>query len=340
MADLREEAMTARSRVPLIITDTPASLASFDVERTRAMLDEATRFYGGLPLRLGDCLTKTWLKRLQSPYKGEIDALSMLLGQPGTMVMNLSYEWGCTSGVGPDPVAKGNRLLRTLDWPLTGLGHQVVVARHDKPCGAYFNVTWPGYIGVLTAMAPERFSAAINQPPAWAFTRSRRADWVMSRLSMLTRDGWPPSHLLRAVFETCRTFSAAREMLMTSPLCSPAFFILSGTHPDESCVIERLPTRAAIHDEPFSIANHWLDIAARGRETCPESHTRRAHMQAIRDQTVDDFSWVAPPILNPETRLAVIASAARETLLIQGWEDSAPATDVFNLQERLLDERQ
>ncbi|MCP5365312.1 MAG: hypothetical protein H6905_08820 [Hyphomicrobiales bacterium] len=309
-------------------------MATTELGLTQMMLAEATRFYGGLPLRIGDCLSKHWLNRLRSPYKDEIAAISEVLGQPGTTAMNLSYEWGCTSGVGPDPVARGNRLLRTLDWSLTGLGRHAVVAAHETSCGAYYNVTWPGYVGVLTAMAPKRFSAAINQPPAWKMTRSRRVDWVISHLNQLSRDGWPPPHLLRTVFETCQTFASAREMLVTAPICTPAFFILSGTEPDESCVIERLPTRAAVHDGPFSIANHWLDIAARGRETCPESHSRRASMQAIRDQTADDFSWVSPPILSPVTRLAVIASAERGTLLVQGWEDGMPATDVFNLRER------
>lgn len=63
-------------------------------------------------------------------------------------------------------------------------------------------------------------------------------------------------------------------------------------------------------------------------------------MQAIRDHTTDEFSWVSPPILSTVTRLAVIASAERQTLLVQGWEDGAPATDVFNLREHHLDERQ
>lgn len=122
MDDRREDATNARTKIPLIVADTPASLAILDVERTQAMLDEAARFYGDGPLRVGDVLTKVWLKRFQSPYKDEIAVISSLLGQPGTTMMNLSYEWGCTSGVGPDPVGKGNRLLRTLDWSLTGLG--------------------------------------------------------------------------------------------------------------------------------------------------------------------------------------------------------------------------
>src|SRR5437867_11470090 len=36
--------------------------------------------------------------------------------------------------------------------------------------GDYFSVTWPGYAGVLTAMAPLRFAACLNQAPMWRRT--------------------------------------------------------------------------------------------------------------------------------------------------------------------------
>jgi hypothetical protein len=40
-----------------------------------------------------------------------------------------------------------------------------MVARHQAEAGRFLNVTWPGYAGVTTAMAPGRFSAALNQAP-------------------------------------------------------------------------------------------------------------------------------------------------------------------------------
>jgi hypothetical protein len=39
------------------------------------------------------------------------------------------------------------------------------------PAGEYHNITWPGYVGILTASAPGRFAAAINQAPLWRRTR-------------------------------------------------------------------------------------------------------------------------------------------------------------------------
>jgi hypothetical protein len=40
---------------------------------------------------------------------------------------------------------------------------------------------------------------------------------------------------------------------------------------------------------------------------------------------------VTPPILNRMTRLAALANAATGELLVQGWEESGPATAMFDL---------
>ena len=136
-------------------------------------------------------------------------------------MLNMSYEWSCSAGVGADPTGVGNRLLRTLDWPLPGLGRALVVARQQGAAGCYYNVTWPGYVGVLTAMAPGRFSAAINQPPLRRFTGSLPLDWVLGRFSIYRHGGLPPSHLLRRVFDECRGYEDAKRMLVETPVCLP-----------------------------------------------------------------------------------------------------------------------
>ena len=58
-------------------------------------------------------------------------------------------------------------LLRTLDWPFNGLGRHIAVAHMRGAGGDFFSVTWPGYVGALTAMAPGRFAACVNQAPMW-----------------------------------------------------------------------------------------------------------------------------------------------------------------------------
>ena len=82
-------------------------------------------------LALGDRATWKWLRSASNPYRDEIDGVRRGLGRPGAVLLNMSYEWRCSAGVGADPTGTGNRLLRTLDWPMHGLGRAVVVARQE-----------------------------------------------------------------------------------------------------------------------------------------------------------------------------------------------------------------
>ncbi len=199
----------------------------------------------------------------------------------------------------------------------------LVVARQQGNAGGYYNVTWPGYVGVLTAMAPDRFSAGINQPPLRRFTRSVPFDWALGRLSMYRKGGLPPSHLLRRVFDECRDYQEAKRMLVNTPICLPAFFSLSGGLPDQGCVIERTETAAVVHEAPFCITNHWVGVARRGHDRGNDSIGRRLSMQRILPSAGDTFCWLAAPTLNRHTRLVVTANATRGFLsgagLGEGW---------------------
>jgi len=80
------------------------------------------------------------------------------------------YLFACTTSAAPGP--NGAPLLRrSLDWPFDGLGRCVEIAWQSGPAGDFYNVTWPGAVGVLSAMAPGRFCAVINQAPMRRRTR-------------------------------------------------------------------------------------------------------------------------------------------------------------------------
>ena len=72
-------------------------------------------------------------------------------------------------------------MVRTLDCPVGGLGGNVVVARHEGDMGPFYNVTWPGLVGVVTAMAPGRFSVALNQTPMRRYSPWCWLDWGIAR---------------------------------------------------------------------------------------------------------------------------------------------------------------
>src|SRR4051794_15912090 len=115
-----------------------------------------------------DRMSRAWLVRSPSPYVAEIESITEMAGHPGVWFVNASYEWGCTTRIDVEPRPS---LRRTLDWPFPGLGRYVEVALQDGGAGPYASLTWPGAVGVLTAVSRGRFAAAINQAPLYRRTK-------------------------------------------------------------------------------------------------------------------------------------------------------------------------
>ncbi len=310
-------------------------LAELTPEIFDAVLVAGHSYYGRATLFFGDLLSRRWLRRNCNPFTEEIIKLSQLADRRGTYLLNLSYEWSCTSAATADPSLTGARLLRTLDWPLHGLGRYVVVVRMAGDAGVYDNITWPGFVGVATASAPGRFAAALNQPPMRKWTSFSCTDWTINRIRVWRRPALPPVHLLRQVFDTCRTFLAARDMLTKTPLAMPAFFTLAGIEPHETCVIERTEDGACVRQGPVSISNHWIETVQPSHYRGHDSEGRLRLMEELcnRAASASPFDWVKSPILNPTTRLAVVANPANGRLVVQGWEKNGPATTVFELNQ-------
>jgi hypothetical protein len=226
------------------------------------------------------------------------------------------------------------RMLRTLDWPFHGIGRQVLVARQEGPAGPFLNITWPGFVGVVTAMAPGRFTLAINEAPL-----VRRgylplgADWLVNRVRVFRSRCLPPVHLARQVMESCRSYEEAKEALETTPIALPAFFALAGIGPTQGCVIERTETRAWLHPAPAAAANHWLTQGLKGRPRGADSRRRHRLMNGLSRLPAQAFDWMVAPILNKDTRLSVVANAATGTLLVQGWEADGAATGILAHRE-------
>jgi len=322
---------TALVEIPYVDATIGGALdvARAEAGRFQAVIHAGREYYGSLAIGIGDIVSRTWLKRQNSRLCDEIDAVSQEAGRAGSWLLNLSYEWSCTTGAGPDPSGNGNRMLRTLDWPLDGLGETIVVAKFKGKAGPYFNVTWPGFVGVVTAMAPGRFSAAINQPPFRKWSRSYWLDWTINRGRLLGRNAIPPTHLLRDIFDTCATYDEARERLIETPLAIPAFFTLSGTAPGQACLIEREEHGASIHESPTACANHWMQRDVPGHYRGFDSQGRLKLMRETRDQATDGFDWVTAPILNETTRVAVVANALEGKLLVRGYEREGVVTQDF-----------
>ena len=285
-----------------------------------------------------DAVTRHWLRRSSSPYVAEIEAIAAALGFPGIWFLNGTYEWGCTAVARDEDGAPW--LARTLDWPFPGLGRYLEIARMRGAAGEFFNVTWPGYTGTLTASAPGRFAAAINQAPLWRRTVQpwlRPYDLAVNALRTWRIRFCPSDHLLREVFETCRDFAEAKHRLETEPIARPAIFTLIGCAPGERCVIERTEQGFASRVEDTSAANDWLHggkpwearVAARllltssYEEAAANSRARREALWSWPQPfSRGDLAWVVPPVLNPFTRCAIEMCPAHATLRAAGYEPS------------------
>ncbi len=288
-------------------------------------------------LPMMDLATRRWLRRSASPYVGDIEAIASALNLPGIWFLNGSYEWGCTA------LARDEKgvpwIARTLDWPFPGLGRHVEVARMQGPAGEFLSVTWPGYVGTLTALAPGRFGAAINQAPLWRRTRRawlRPLDMVLNAIRTWGIRACPPDHLLRQVFETCRDFDEAKRRLETVPVARPAIFTLVGCKAGERCVIERTEDAFDTRTDETSAANDWLRPSSRWEarvssavmltrpyeEAAANSRLRRETLAAWKEPlAIVGFAWVTPPVLNPFTRIAVEMCPATGILRVAGYEN-------------------
>jgi hypothetical protein len=287
-----------------------------------------------------DGLTRRWLRGSRSPYLAEIEAIAATLGFPGVWFLNGSYQWGCTTHARE---AGAPWLLRTLDWPFPGLGRHLEIARMGGPAGDYYSATWPGFVGVLTAMAPGRFSAAINQAPLWRRTRHpylRLYDVAVNAIATWSLRHIPPDQLLRQAMEQCATFAQARALLETTPIARPVIYTLAGCAPGERCVIERTEEGFSTRTENTGAANDWLEpvepwearvggdllfncdyLGARAN-----SRSRREALAAWHGPLGQDgFAWVVPPVLNPFTRLAAEMCAAQGTMRLIGYEQRGAA---------------
>ena len=290
-----------------------------------------------------DRVATGWLRRSASAYVAELEHIAAWLGFPGAVALNLSYLFACTTSAAPK-TGGAPLLRRSLDWPFHGLGRGVEVVLQAGPAGEFYNVTWPGAVGVLTAMAPGRFCAVINQAPM----RRRTASVfglpldVAANLThaLIHEDGWPPDHLLRLAFETCATFEEAIDLLSRETLARPALFTLTGTAPGEMAVVERTERAGRVIRGPVVVANDWqtpqIGWAARMGYANNEARKR-----VLRETPTEapPFAWVAPPVLNHTTRLVVEMHAGDlGELCVRGYELNesgalpTPATGDFRLK--------
>lgn len=329
----------ARARIPLVDLRgyTPLELLFLYRKEARILAHGALKTLGGsrLVAWAGDRTSRRWLEKSANPYLAEIRLIAEAVGVRGAFLLNTCVEWGCTAAAlaGKD----GPVLHRVLDWPFPRLGELCVVAQFRGRLGDYFNVTWPGFNGVLQGMAPGRFAAAVNQAPMRKSGGGLVGDWLMGRVRTGKRLALPAVHLLRQVFETARDYAAAKTLLCQTPLAVPIIFSITGTKAGEGCIIERTEDGYAVREmgTARACASNQFESQLGGytdgwRPRPIDSPSRYAQALTI-EPAREGFSWFTPPIANVNSRLVMSANAATGQLRVMGTEGAAPVTEIFEL---------
>ncbi len=318
----------------------PPQHARHSAPHARALRDACLGFLPRAALPLVPALdraSRRWLKRSRSPYVAEITDIAAALDFSGVWLLNASYQWGCTSLA----YEQDGRpwLVRTLDWPFSGLGRYTEVAHMRGRCGEFFSVTWPGYVGALTAIAPFRFAACVNQAPMRRRTEHRWLrgyDFAANAMAIWQSAGlMPPDQLLRRVFEVCEDFNAVRRMLEGTPVARPVIYTLIGCATNERCVIERTETGFVTREDETSAANDWVPcrpgwegrigtrrfLTSSFADAASYSRARREALQGWPGElSAPRFDWLREPVLNPYTRLAAAMCPATGLLRVIGYD--------------------
>lgn len=331
--------------IPIIENEDTLSLCEQSQGSIGYIIRQALETYGPAGSLVGKALlpvadkrAKRFLKRSGNPFFPEIEACANAYEAPGLYAFNLSYEWGCTSGAFLK--ADGSPLmLRVLDWPCNGPGEEVRMLRRFAVPGPYYDLTWPGMSSVFQAVSKGRFAAAVNLAPMRRHGNIQALDWLKNHRAAFNSGGMPPGHALRLVFERAENYRTAKSMLQDIPLCVPAIFTLTGTKPGEGCVIERLETDFAVREArsggkavATNIFKSDLKDSSKGwtaRE--PDNKGRELRMQPMSAEHLDfkSFDFLTSPIINPMTRLIMIADAATGEISARGMESYGIATSLL-----------
>lgn len=301
-----------------------------EMQRAHRLLDSATRHVPRRALASLDAVSRRWLAKWDNAHLAEIDRVAEILQRPGAYFLSVNYEWGCTCRVAPAPDGRSARLVRVLDWRTPGLGENILAARVAGPAGPFVTLTWPGYTGVLQAVAPGRFAAALNQAPMRKAIGYYYLDWAANRRRVWHMPHDTPSHVLRRAFEQAGSYAEAKRLLIETPVSSPAIYSLAGTRAGDTCVIERRETDARVHEGAQCAANHWQAFGWHGHARGLDSGGRACRMAAVPTALESDFTWLKAPILNDRTRLVMIADATSGRFVAQGYEDGHPATQALH----------
>lgn len=241
-----------------------------------------------------------YYEEVKAWHKGAVSSMSQLIF--GNLLYELSSVGDLCTSVAFHTPRHGMVHARNLDWPLPAIKKSTILVDFETDEGPYTAVTMPGYVGVLSGVAPGRFSATINAH----INYTEEVQWP-------NLTGWPASFALRWVFENCATYDAAVADLLATEVVSDFYVQVVGTQKGEAAIVRMCrdaPNELIEYGRgPLGIANHWPD-----------------------DSNYRDLEWEDGSCTDSIDRLHAIQATARKTVgrTLRGCFKPLNATPVNN----------
>ncbi|XP_065201541.1 acid ceramidase-like isoform X2 [Planococcus citri] len=193
-------------------------------------------------------LTKTLPQEYYEEIIGISEATELSVGE--VTIYNIFYEFHslCTSIVMRDVDNKmyhGRNLdfglflgwdVKNKTWLVAELLRPLIVKVEFERAGQplYTSVSFAGYTGVLTGIKKNLFSLSVNERFKLNGGLIGIIEWIFGR-----RNQQWNGILTRQVMEKANSYNEAQKLLSSPHLLAPCYFILTGTKPDQGCVITR-----------------------------------------------------------------------------------------------------
>lgn len=231
--------------------------------------------------------------------KGMAKSLNISVGD--AVLFNIVYDLTafCTGIMASD---KNRQIIhgRNLDYNLSPyLQNITFIAKFYKNNTLVFtSAHLAGFIGVITGHKQNAFTFEINE-------RDQGTFWINALYLILDKKATPLSFLTRNLMENMTSFDAAVDLMSTSDLIAPAYFLIGGAKPNEAVVLTR--NQSALVDKWRLNPNsenfdRWFLI-----ETNYDHWTQPPANDNRRDPGIDTMNTISQAKINYETMLDVIS---------------------------------
>ncbi len=248
-------------------------------EVARTLLEQYVADFGGIE-QLHDEIEIYREQCLTREQQIELVAIAQLLNVDLESVTlgNLYYDAikfviGCTAFA--VDTEEGPLHARNLDWWTENnllAEASMILHGENAEAGAFQLVTWPGFIGTFSGVAEGRFAITLNAV-------SSNEPFELAT---------PIPFLLRAVFQTARTFQEAVDRLVETPIASDCLLLVTGIKMGEMVVIERTPTRAALRypqDGRIVVANDYQALHCKEQSNVAEGELQQTSCRRFERAT-------------------------------------------------------